>query len=64
MEGFVIFDYADRYHEGVKQLSEWILEGRLHYREEIKHGIEEAPDSIAALYRGDNLGKRLIKLAD
>ena len=64
MEGFVIFDYADRYHEGVSQLSEWILEGRLHYREEIKHGIEEAPDSIAALYRGDNLGKRLIKLAD
>ena len=63
MEGFVIFDYAPRYHEGIEQLSRWIRGGKLHFREEIVNGIDKAPDAIAALYRGDNLGKRLIKIA-
>jgi NADPH-dependent curcumin reductase CurA len=36
--------------------------GRLRYREDILDGIEQAPDAIAGLYRGENLGKRLIRL--
>jgi NADPH-dependent curcumin reductase len=35
----------------------------LHYLEDILEGIEQAPDAIAGLYRGDNLGKRLIRIA-
>ena len=38
-------------------------EGRLRYREEILDGIENCPGAIAELYRGENLGKRLIRLA-
>jgi NADPH-dependent curcumin reductase CurA len=34
----------------------------LRYREDILDGIDKAPDAIAGLYRGENLGKRLIKL--
>jgi NADPH-dependent curcumin reductase CurA len=63
MEGFVIFDYAPRYHEGIAELSKWIRAGELRYREEVVEGIEHAPDAIAALYRGENLGKRLIKIS-
>ncbi len=44
-------------------LAEWIKQGRLRYREDILDGIEQAPDAIAGLYRGDNLGKRLIRIA-
>ncbi len=33
------------------------------YREDILDGIEQAPGSIAELYRGKNLGKRLIRIA-
>jgi NADPH-dependent curcumin reductase CurA len=39
-----------------------VRKGLLHYREDIQDGIEHCPGSIAALYRGDNLGKSLIRL--
>ncbi len=62
MQGFLIFDFADRYAEALCALAQWVREGRIRYREEILDGIEQAPDAIAGLYRGENLGKRLIKL--
>ena len=37
--------------------------GQIRYREDILDGIEQAPGSIAELYRGENLGKRLIRIA-
>ena len=62
MAGFLVFDYAHRYEEAVTQLAAWIREGRLAYREDILDGIEACPDAIASLYRGENLGKRLVRL--
>ena len=63
MQGFLVFDYADRYNEALPVLTEWVKAGRLHYREEITDGIESAPGSIASLYRSENMGKRLIRIA-
>jgi NADPH-dependent curcumin reductase CurA len=63
MQGFLVFDYVDRYAEALRALTEWIRAGSLRYREDILEGIEQAPDSIAGLYRGDNFGKRLIRIA-
>ena len=62
MQGFLIWDYEHRYEEAVTRLAMWVRDGRLHYREEILDGIDTAPDAIAGLYRGENLGKRLIHL--
>jgi hypothetical protein len=62
MQGFLMFDYAHRYGEAVARLAQWVREGRLKYREDILDGIEQAPGAIAGLYRGENLGKRLIRL--
>lgn len=62
MQGFLIWDYEHRYEEAVTRLADWVRDGRLRYREEILDGLEQAPGSIASLYRGDNLGKRLIRL--
>jgi hypothetical protein len=63
MQGYVIFDYAPRYGEALAELTPWVQAGRIRYREDILEGIEHAPDAIAGLYRGDNLGKRLIRIA-
>lgn len=62
MQGFVIFDHPE--HEAVarKDLAQWLRGGQLQYVEEVLDGIEHAPDAIAGLYRGENLGKRLIRL--
>jgi NADPH-dependent curcumin reductase CurA len=62
MQGFVIFDYAPRFEEAIGRLAQWIRDGRLRYSEDILAGIEQAPGAIAGLYRGENTGKRLIKI--
>jgi NADPH-dependent curcumin reductase CurA len=62
MQGFLIWDYEHRYDEAVARLAAWIRSGRLRYREEMLDGLEMAPDAIAGLYRGENLGKRVIKV--
>ena len=63
MQGFLVLDYAERYAEALQQLTQWIREGLIRYREDILEGIEQAPGSIAGLYRGENFGKRLIRIA-
>ncbi len=63
MQGFVIFDYATRYADALHILGQWVRAGLIRYREDVLQGIEEAPGSIAGLYRGENLGKRLIRIA-
>jgi NADPH-dependent curcumin reductase len=64
MQGFVIFDHADHYPAARRDLAQWLREGKLNYLEDVLDGIEHAPDAIAGLYRGENLGKRLIRLAE
>jgi len=63
MRGFLIFDYAPRFTAALRELESWVRDGRIRYREDILDGIEHAPGSIAGLYRGENLGKRLIRIA-
>jgi len=63
MQGFVAFDFEHRTEEAVARLAAWVRDGRLRYREDILDGIESCPSSIAGLYRGENLGKRIIRLA-
>jgi NADPH-dependent curcumin reductase CurA len=62
MSGFLAFDYRHRYEEAIARLAAWVRDGRLRYREDVVDGIENCPAAIDALYRGDNLGKRLIRL--
>lgn len=63
MEGFVIFDHMADYESSVALLAAWVRAGAIRYREDILDGIEACPDALAGLYRGENLGKRLIRLA-
>lgn len=64
MQGFLVWDYEHRYEEAIAVLAPLVRKGRLRYREEILDGIEAAPGSIADLYQGKNMGKRLIRLED
>lgn len=63
MSGLLVLDYQHRYEEAIARLAPWVREGRLRYREDIVDGIEHCPGAIAELYRGENLGKRLIRLS-
>ncbi|MBV9508250.1 MAG: NADP-dependent oxidoreductase [Acidobacteriia bacterium] len=61
-EGFLVFQYADRYEEGLRQLSTWLREGRLKYREDIMEGLENAPKAFIRMLQGKNIGKQLVKV--
>ncbi|HUE24507.1 MAG TPA: NADP-dependent oxidoreductase [Bryobacteraceae bacterium] len=62
MEGFVVFEYAARYPEGVQALAGWMLSGKLKAREDIVEGLETFPETLQKLYRGENFGKLVIKV--
>ncbi len=62
MQGVLAFDYAHRFPEALARLAGWVRSGELRYAEDILEGIAAAPDAIASLYRGENRGKRLIRL--
>ena len=62
MQGFLVLDYSDRFPEALRVLEGWVRDGRIRYREDVLDGIEHAPGAIAGLYRGENLGKRLIRI--
>jgi NADPH-dependent curcumin reductase CurA len=61
-QGFVVFDHADRWEASVTRLADWVRAGTLRYAEDILQGVESCPDALAGLYRGENKGKRLIRL--
>lgn len=63
VQGFLVFDYLDRIDEARQQLTAWLREGELTYREEILEGLDQAPGAIARLYAGENRGKLVIRLA-
>ena len=63
MTGFVIFDYADRYAEGVAQLAKWLHSGELRSREHVVHGdVSAFPEVLLELFRGENTGKLVLAL--
>lgn len=62
MQGFILFDHMDTYGSYVAQLEAAVRSKTLNYREHVTHGLDTAPGAIAELYRGENLGKRLIRL--
>ena len=63
LQGFVIFDYAERYEEARKKMSYWINNGSLKLPEFICKGdIDEFPDTFNKLFDGKNMGKMLLKL--
>lgn len=61
IQGFLIFDYRERYAEATAELAHWVREGRLKAREHILEGAEAACGAIAMLYRGENTGKLLVR---
>lgn len=63
MQGFIVFDYAKRYAEAYEALSKHYAEGRLKLRETVVEGFETFPDSLLKLFKGENTGKLVLKIA-
>lgn len=64
MQGFIIFeDYGERFGEFFAQMSTWLAEGKIKFREDIVDGLENAPQAFMGLLDGKNFGKLIIRVA-
>jgi NADPH-dependent curcumin reductase CurA len=64
MKGFIVFDFADRYPEAASQMAGWLIGGKLKSREDIVEGLQTFPDTFLKLFKGENFGKLLLRVAD
>lgn len=64
MEGFVVFNYQSRYGEAAREMAGWMMQGKLKSKEDIVEGFQSFPDTLLKLFRGENLGKLMIKVAE
>jgi NADPH-dependent curcumin reductase CurA len=63
VEGFLVFQFADRYGEAVKDIAQWLRDGRIKYREQVAEEIESAPAAFIGMLKGANTGKQLVRIA-
>jgi NADPH-dependent curcumin reductase len=64
MRGFVVSDYAGRYGEAAREMAGWLAAGKLKSREDIVEGLETFPETFLKLFKGENVGKLVLKIAD
>lgn len=65
LQGFIIGqDYGHRIHEFQREMERWVKEGKIHYREQMTDGLENAPAAFIGLLTGKNFGKVVIRVAD
>jgi len=64
MEGFLVFQFAERYQQAIAELGQWLQQGRIKNRIDLAQGLENAPKTLIRLFTGANFGKQLLKLAD
>ena len=62
IEGFIVLDYAPRAMEAIQDLVTWHQQGRLQYRIDEVHGLDQAPNALSRLFTGGNTGKLLVTL--
>lgn len=64
MEGFSCFEYAGRAAEAFEALRKWYEQDLITYRAHVVQGLEHAPELLAGLFRGVNVGKGVIQVSD
>jgi NADPH-dependent curcumin reductase len=62
LRGFIVSDFAAQAPDFVRDVSAWLREGRLKYREDVVSGLENAPEAFIGMLKGRNFGKMLVKV--
>jgi NADPH-dependent curcumin reductase CurA len=62
IQGFIIFDHYPRLRAFQQDMSGWVREGRVKYREQVIEGLENAPRGLMGLLQGENFGKLVVRV--
>ena len=61
--GFIVFDHLDRQPDFLREVSAWIRDGAIRYREDVVDGLDRAIPAFLGLLRGKNFGKLLVRVS-
>ena len=64
MTGFIIYDHMHKFEAFLPRMANRLAEGSVRYYEDIVDGIENTPRAFIGMMAGDNIGKRLVRVAD
>jgi NADPH-dependent curcumin reductase len=64
LEGFFVYEHADRFREAEARMAQWIRDGALTWLEDVLDGFEQMPAALMRLFEGRNIGKQLVRVAD
>ncbi|ARV58130.1 NADP-dependent oxidoreductase [Nostocales cyanobacterium HT-58-2] len=64
IKGFLVRDYQHQQEDCLRDVSQWLKEGKLKYREDVVVGLENAPRAFIGLLRGENFGKLIVRVSD
>jgi NADPH-dependent curcumin reductase CurA len=64
MEGFLVSDFAPRFGEAAAEMAVWLAAGKIKDRVDVIDGLENAPRALGRLFRGENIGKQLLRIAE
>jgi NADPH-dependent curcumin reductase len=64
IKGFLVGDYQHRQAEFIKDISKWLREGKLKYKEDVVERLDLAPHAFIGLLQGKNFGKLIVKVSD
>ncbi len=64
IEGFIVSDHMRTMDEFVREVSQWLREGRIRYRETVVKGLEHAPQAFMGLLKGENFGKLIVQVGE
>jgi NADPH-dependent curcumin reductase CurA len=59
---FLVWEWPEEYPAAVQTLADWVTAGKIRYREDIADGLEAAPRALIAVLRGENFGKKVVRL--
>jgi NADPH-dependent curcumin reductase CurA len=62
--GFIVWDFASQLPQFLAEVSGWLRDGRIKYKEDITDGLENAPRELIGLLRGENFGKKIIRVSE
>ena len=64
VRGLLVTDFAAMHEDFLRDVSGWVRDGRIRYREDVVEGFENAPRALIGLLRGENFGKLLVRVAE
>ena len=63
LRGFIVSDFADQMPAFMRDMSQWVAEGKIKYREDVAEGLEQAAQALIGVLKGKNFGKQLVRVA-